>query len=155
MSSSPERRELSFKSLDEAVAEVERLARGNTRTTGNHTFGQIVEHLARILDTAVGKTIPPRLPLILRLVMPVAKHIVLRGPVKPGFKLPTEAQSFYWPEGDVDVQQALAHLRESVEDFKTKGPLAINPIFGKLSRERTLKLQCDHCAMHLSFVHPA
>jgi hypothetical protein len=155
MKNSPERRELSFTSLDEMVADVEQLARGETRTTGNHTFGQIVEHLAITLDAVVGKTVPPRPPLIVRLIMPIAKHFILRGPVQPGFKLPNNAESFFWPQGNVDLHQSIAHLKAAVENYKIKGPLAIHPVFGKLSPEKTFKLQCDHSAMHLSFVHIA
>jgi hypothetical protein len=154
MKNASERRELSFTSLDEIVADVERLAGGKTRTTGNHTFGQIVEHLAITLDAVVGTTVPPRPQLIVRLIMPFAKHFILRGPAQPGFKLPKDAESFFWPQGDVDLHQSIAHLKAAVETYKTKGPLVIHPVFGKLSPEKNFKLQCDHSAMHLSFVHP-
>ncbi|TWU54367.1 hypothetical protein Poly51_30840 [Rubripirellula tenax] len=154
MANTPERRDLQFNSLDEAVADATNLAGGATRTTGKHSFGQILEHLALTHDMATGKITPPRPPLIMRLVMPVMKHIILNGPVKPGFKLPQDAESFFWPAGDVDVQQALTHLRESVENYKSNGPLAKHPIFGTLSREKVDFLNCSHCAMHLSFVHP-
>ena len=150
----PERRELKFSSLDEAVAEVERLASGPVRTTGRHTFGQIIEHLARTHDMATGKTVGPRPPLIVRLIMPIAKHFLLKGPVKPGFKLPRQSEVFFWPEEDVDIQQALGHLRESVAHYNTVGPLPIHPVFGSMTREQCDRLNCGHCAMHLSFVHP-
>lgn len=150
-----ERRELSFNSLDDAVAEVERLAQGQVRTTGKHTFGQIVEHLARTHDMSTGKIVGPRPPFIMRLLMPIMKRMILNGPAKPGFKLPAAAEAFFWPEGDVDVQQALTHLKESVENYKTNGPLEVHPVFGKATREQIDNLNITHCAMHLSFVHPA
>ena len=52
MNTTPQRRELSFTTLDEAVADATRLASGTVRTTGNHSFGQILEHLARTHDMA-------------------------------------------------------------------------------------------------------
>ncbi|MFK7818076.1 MAG: DUF1569 domain-containing protein [Planctomycetaceae bacterium] len=151
---SPERRELSFTTLDEAVADAERLAKGEVRTTGNHTFGQIIEHLARTHDMASGKLQAPRMPLILRLLMPVLKKQILNSPVKPGVKLPAKGEAFFWPEGEVDVQEALDHLRESVQHYNTRGPLPVHPVFGKATREQIDRLNCGHCAMHLSFVHP-
>lgn len=153
MADKPERRELSFGSLDEAVAEAERLAQGEVRTTGKHSFGQILEHLARTHDMATGKVVGPRPPWFMRLMMPLMKGMILNGPVKPGFKLPKDAEAFFWPEGEVDVQQALSHLKESVENYKTNGPLAVHPVFGKVSREQNDRLNQSHCAMHLSFVH--
>ncbi len=153
MTEKPERRELNFRSLDEAVADAERLATGKVRTTGNHTFGQILEHLSLTHDMATGKIEAPRPPLVIRLLMPLMRGMILRGPVKPGFKLPKKSEDFFWPAGEIDIQQALAHLRASVENYKAKGPLDVHPIFGRVTREQNDRLNCGHCAMHLSFVH--
>jgi hypothetical protein len=155
MSTLSERRQLSFQSLDEAVAEAERLASGQTRTTGNHTFAQIVEHLATTLDVGTGKIVGPRPPLMIRLLMPLMKGMILNRPVKPGLKLPKDAESFFWPDVDVDLTTAMAHMRESVQYFQTNGPLAVHPLFGRVSPEQILALNCSHFAMHLSFVHSA
>ena len=152
MADQPELRELVFSSLDEAVVEAERLAAGEVRTTGNHTFGQILEHLARTHDMSTGKLEAPRPPLIMRIMMPLMKSKVLNN-IKPGFKLPPAAEEFFWPDQEFEVQAALTHFKESVENYQTNGPLAKHPIFGKLSREKNLRLNCDHCAMHLGFVH--
>jgi len=46
------------------------------------------------------------------------------------------------------------HLKQSVENYKANGPLEVHPVFGRVSREQNLELNCGHCAMHLSFVHP-
>ena len=150
MSETPERRTLNFNSLDDAVADAEHLAQGEVRTTGKHSFGQIIEHLARTHDMVTGKTVGPKLP-----VTPEMKEAVLGKPVQAGFQLPPEAEEFFWPQGDVDVQQAITHLRESVENYNTNGPLEIHPVFGEATREEIDLLNVTHCAMHLSFVHPA
>lgn len=154
MADTRERRELSFSSLDEAVADAERLAGGDVRTTGNHTFGQIVEHLARTHDMATGKTTGPKPAFFMRLIMPFVKGKILNSPAKPGFKLPSHMETFFWPNGDVDIEQAIRHLKQSVENYNANGPLAVHPIFGKATAEQVLRLNCNHCAMHLSFVHP-
>ena len=155
MADAPQRRDLSFSSLDDAVADAEQLAQGEVRTTGNHTFGQILEHLARTHDMATGKVVGPPLPFMMRIIMPFIKGSILKGPAKPGFNLPPKAEAFFWPEGEIDVQQALGHLRESVENYHANGPLPVHPVFGKASREQIDRLNVGHCAMHLSFVHPA
>lgn len=153
MGDKPERRELEFNSLHDAVAEVEKLAKGEVRTTGNHTFAQIVEHLARSHDMSTGKVVGPRPPWYLRMMMPLIKGSILNGPAKPGFKLPAAAESHFWPN-EVDIQQAIAHLKESVDNYYKNGPLEVHPVFGKATREQIDNLNITHCAMHLSFVHP-
>jgi len=155
MIKSQERRVLSFSSLDEAVADAEKLATGDVRTTGKHSFAQILKHLAITHDMATGKTKAPRPPFLMRLMMPFLKGMILNGPVKPGFKLSAAAEEFFWPSQEVDVQEAMAHFKQSVENYKKNGPLEVHPIFGKATREQLDRLICGHCAMHLSFVHPA
>ena len=156
MSSSAERRELSFHSLDEAVAEAEQLAQGTVRTTGNHSFGQILEHLARTHDMCTGKMIAPTPPFYMRVMIALLKPIILNGkPLKPGAKLPKNAEDVFWPDREFDVQEALQHFCDSVKTYNDEGPLEVHPVFGKISREKNLDLNCRHCALHLGFVHPA
>lgn len=155
MADKPERREITFHSFDEAIADAERLAGGEVRTTGKHSFGQILEHLARTHDMSCGKTVGPKPPWYMRMMMPLVRRMILTGPLKPGFNLPADAEKFFWPEEDVDVHTALQHLKESVDNYQSTGPLAIHPVFGKLPAERINELNFKHCAMHLSFVHPA
>ena len=71
-----------------------------------------------------------------------------------GFKLPQKAEAVFWPDQDFDVQEALTHFKESVEHYKSQGPLPKHPMFGKLTRKENDRLNCSHCALHLSFVHP-
>jgi hypothetical protein len=76
-------------------------------------------------------------------------------PAKPGFKLPRRFEEVLWPDQEFEVQGALAHLKESVDHYKSEGPMPKHPMFGKLSREQHDRLNCRHAELHLSFVHPA
>ena len=155
MPDNPERRQLAFHDLDEIVAEAEQLASGNARTTGEHSFGQILEHLARTHDMCTGKVIAPSPPWYMKLMLVFMKRMLINDkPLKPGFNLPADAEAFFGPESEVDVQEALAHFKESVENYKTNGALAKHPIFGKITPTQSLQLNCRHGALHLSFVHP-
>lgn len=155
MTKGSERRQLAFNSLDEVVIAAERLAQGDVRTTGKHSFGQILEHLARTHDMASGKTGKPPIPWFMKMLMPLMKKSIFSSDVKPGVNLPKKAEQYFWPKEDIDVQQALAHLKASVEYYNQNGPLPVHPVFGKATREQIDRLNCSHCAMHLSFVHPA
>jgi len=153
--SEPKRREISFTSLDEVVSDIEALASSEYETTGDHSFGRIVQHLATTNEMVIGNIIPPKLPWYMRMAMPVIKSGILNNPVKPGFNLPNKAmQDFFWSQSEVDLQEAIENFRSSVKAYKEKGPLPVHPIFGKATREQVDKLILSHAAMHLSFAHP-
>ena len=151
--SEPNRREISFSSWDEVIADIEALASSEHETTGGHSFGKIVQHLATTNEMVVGNITPPKLPWYMRLAMPLVKNGILNQPVKAGFKLPNTAmEEFFWSKTEVDPKEAIENLRASVKAYRDKGPLAVHPIFGKTTREQVDNLTLSHAAMHLSFV---
>jgi hypothetical protein len=153
--SEPKRRELTLKTLDDVVAEVERLAKGKVTTTGKHSFPKIVRHLALSNSMMTGRIPAPKPPLIMKLVLPFIRSAILKGPVKPGVRLPANAEAEFWAEKEIAIEDAIQMLKESVAYYKEHGPLPVHPIFGKATREQLDRLTCSHAAMHLSFVHPA
>ena len=155
MSEKPERRELRFQNLDEVLLEVERLASGEVRTTGSHTFGQILNHLALSHDVASGRAQAPAPPFLMRLMMPLMKRMVINSkPFKPGIQLPAKGESFFWPDKEFDVPSTVKYFQESVDYYKSNGPLEKHPFFGKISKADCDELNCRHAGLHLSFVHP-
>ena len=156
MAASAERRELAFSNLDQVVADAERLASGEVRTTGKHSFGQILNHLTVSQDVSSGRvTNAPPPPFFMKLMMPLMKGMIINSkPLKPGVKLPAKGESFFWPNEEFEVGAALEALKESTEYYKSHGPLAVHPFFGKLSKADADELNCRHAALHLSFVHP-
>lgn len=153
--SKPELRSLHFDDLEQAVAEVERLAATEIVTTGNYTFGQILEHLARTFDIVSGhQTIPFKPNIIVRFIARMMRSKILNGPAQPGFKLPPKAQSIFWPQSDVPVEEALRHFREALARYQAAKPLPTHVFFGKLTQAQHDQLQCRHCELHLGFVRP-
>ena len=147
-------RVLDFRNLDEVVVEAERLASGEVYTTGAHSFGQILEHLARTHDMTTGRLQVPPPPFFMRMMIVLMKPLLIRDqPIKPGFKLPKKSESVFWPDQEFEVSAALEHLRDSVEHYKSEGPMPKHPMFGTLSREQNDRLNCRHAALHLGFVH--
>ena len=156
MAAQPERRELTFQNLDEVVAEAERLASGNVRVSGHHSFGQILNHLALSQDVSTGRVVAPPPPFLMKLLMPLMKRMVINSkPLKPGIKLPAKGEAFFWPDKEFDAPSALQYLKEAIDYFKGNGPLEKHPFFGKLTKQQVEQLECRHAALHLSFVHPA
>ena len=152
-----ERRELAFKNLDEIVADIEQLASGDVRTTGNHSFGQILNHLTLSQDVSSGRvTNAPPPPFFMKLMMPLMKKMIINSkPLKPGVKLPAKGESFFWPDQEFETASAVQAFKESTDHYKANGPLPVHPFFGKLSKSDADELNCRHAALHLSFVHPA
>ena len=140
--------------MEEVISDIETLASSEHETTGSHSFGKIVQHLATTNEMIVGNITPPKLPWYMRMAMPFLKNGILNNPVEPGFKLPNKPmQEFFWSQSDVDLNEAIENFRTSVKAYKDKGPLPVHPIFGKATKEQVDQLTLSHAAMHLSFVH--
>ncbi len=154
MPEKPKRRKIHFDSIDQAVADAEQLAAGEVETTGHYSYGQILEHLARTMDTLTGEIVPPPVPLPLRLAARAIRPLLISRPFQPGIKLPAKSQSILWPSEEVDVETGLKHWKAAVDRYKKTDPLLPHPAFGKMSRRQHDQVQCRHSELHLSFVHP-
>ncbi|MGB7328790.1 MAG: DUF1569 domain-containing protein [Rubripirellula sp.] len=150
----PRQRELKFNSIEEIATEVERLAAMPIETTGQYSYGQILEHLSRVLDVVTGQMPSPTVGLPMRMFARLIRPMLLRK-MSPGFKLPSDAQAIFWPDNEVDTQAGLSHFREAIDQFRNADTLPPHPFFGPMTRAKHEQLQCRHCELHLSLVHPA
>lgn len=148
------RRELFFNSMDEIRSELDRLAGVPVETSGNFDFAQIVEHLARSLDVISGHLPVITINFPTRVLARMTLPWVLRGPLPSGFRLNRTMQSLLWTSDFVLVPTAMLHFDEALERYRNAHRLPPHPYFGDLTRPQHDRLQCLHCAMHLSFVHP-
>ncbi|WP_182867419.1 DUF1569 domain-containing protein [Rhodopirellula sp. JC639] len=148
-----EHRKLRFGSIEEAMAEAERLAASPTRTTGQFSLGQILEHLARTLEVAMHEREMPPAALPMRILSRMVRPMVLRK-ASTGFKLPSKAQNVLWPSEAVSTEDGLKHLRDAYRRFKAADPLPKHVFFGNMTRQQHDALQCRHFEGHLGFVHP-
>lgn len=153
MTDSPNRRKLHFDTLDDAVAEAERLVATDVETSGRYSLGQILDHLARVIDTVTGEVVPPPAPLPLRIVLRVVRPIMITRTLPSGFKLPAKTQSLLWSADEIDPATGLQHWKEAIERYN-RTELLPHPVFGKMTRQQHDQIQCRHSELHLSFVHP-
>lgn len=145
------RRRLRFETLDEVVAECERLAAGDVRTVGQWTYPEILEHLAQGID-ALYDGFGFRAAWWVRLARPVIRWKVFRS-MPAGFRLPPEAVSLF-PHRSVETTAALDHLRRSMARLETEPHRHPHPALGRLTREEARLLTLRHCELHLGFVLP-
>lgn len=147
------RRSLSFASLDEVVADAERLvASPHVTMLGNLSLGQILAHLAVPVNGAIDG-IDRKAPWFIRLLGPWFKSRILSKGMPPGFKLPKGVEAEMFPAVD-SAEQGLAILREAVARLKTERMNASHPILGKLSHDEWSRLHRRHAELHLSYAVP-
>jgi len=135
------------------MAEAERLAETRTRTSGNFSHGQIIDHLARTLQIVTGDRQGPAVPSLLRAVLRLVRKRAIHRPMKPGTRLPQKAQPLLWSDEDVPLQQAMTSLRDSMQRFQQCDRFPPHLLFGELSDEQHRQLQCRHFELHLGFIH--
>src|SRR5262249_10930978 len=117
------RRSLTFASLDEVMADVDRLLRGHT-TVGNWSLGQICSPLAQgIHRTIDGFPATARAPWVIRKTVGrvLLWRILRTGRFVEGMKAPAECQ----PASGADARVEAEALRAALRRFASHpGPLA-------------------------------
>lgn len=150
------RRALRFETLDDAVRDAEHLLLGYERA-GNWTLSQVCDHLTCWLTYPVDGF--PKSPLPIAVMLWVLKKTIGRNRLEEYLRTqsfptgkPTIPQSVP-PAGDDAA--AVARFRVAAERLmKYDGPIQPSPLFGPMTQDVLLKLQCVHAAHHLSFLVP-
>ena len=146
------RRELEFRSFDEAMADVERLARFGYTREGDWNLQQMCTHLTDAFKRSIDG-FDYALPWLVRQIFgPIVLRKILRiRKLPPGFQLP---QSEVPPAGG-DASACVESLRRSIERFENhRGEMAAHPFFGPQPREIWRRLHLIHVAHHLSYLVP-
>ena len=135
----PQRRELRFLTLEQAVQDAESLLATGYSKLGNWNLGQCCGHLADWLTYPIDGF--PKTPLLLRPVFWTLRNTIATrlmqktlasGQMKPG--IATIPASVHEPS--VDDATQLARFRQAVERWKNyNGPLKPSPIFGRVDHE--------------------
>jgi hypothetical protein len=151
------RRSLHFDRIDDALADVDRLAAadaaGTLTSSGRWTFGQSLNHLATWADYSYDET-PLAVPLPVRLFIRLLKRPILYKPMRPGSRIPRV------PGGTLGIDPAssadgLAHFRRSFLRLRDQPPTRPHWAFGLMTHAEWTALHLRHCELHLSFFRPA
>ena len=149
------RRSLHFTSLPQIVDDAETVLDGPHHTTGNWTAGQIIDHVAGLIDLSNGETESFEVPLPVKLFGRGLKLIgAHRKPFKPGLKPPPSVWQKLAPAAEISEADGLARLKHAV-GVASRSPMTTpSPLFGKLSHEDWVILHCRHAELHFSFMRP-
>jgi hypothetical protein len=147
------RRHLTFQSLDEVVADAEKLAVSpNTKMLGNWPLGQLLMHLTTTINHSIDG-ISFTGPWYIRLIAPLFKKRFLTKPMPVGFNLPKEAEPGFFPAAS-SLQEAFEQLRTAVARTHNERMTATHPVLGKMKHEEWQQLHLRHSELHLSFAVP-
>lgn len=147
------RRHLHFDSLDEVVADVDRLvAAPNTKTLGNWPLDRLINHLTVSINGSIDG-LPWKAPWLIRRLSPLFKRRMLSHAMSPGFNLPKRVEAVSFP-ASASAQQALEGLKTAVSRTKSERMEAGHPVFPKLTHEEWTQLHLRHAELHLSYVVP-
>jgi hypothetical protein len=149
-----ERRALRFESIDQMMAEVDRLVKaertGRLRPLGNWTLGQVLGHLAAWVEYSfTGPPLKP--PWLVKWLLRLRKKAFLYGPMRAGVKIPGVTGGTL-ATNPLPVEAALDRLRRALDRLKSEAPTCPNVIFGPLTHEEWIALNLRHAELHLSFL---
>ena len=148
------RRELHFNSVDDILADVDRLAGSREiRTLGNWSAGQIFEHVARVMDKSIDGSefnLPADPPLRLQPDDEEEDDLQAHG---GGHHTSQEGGGGADAGGDEPGRRARSHPRRhpSPADRPQTRPSAF---LGALTKEEWTQLHCRHAELHFSFLIP-
>jgi hypothetical protein len=145
------RRPVHYDSFDEVLADAQRAVRDNAGTTGNWSLGRILEHLAIGNEKSIdGFGFMAPLPVRMVAGMFLKKRLLAHG-LKPGFRLPKRAEQILVPE-EIDPNDALDHLRRSVQRLQTETKRSPHPFLGRMVVDESNRMNLRHAELHMSFV---
>ena len=148
------RRNARYETLDELLADAERLSAAPVTTLGNWNLGQILEHIGVTMNFAIDGA-PFQPPWIIRVVgRAFLKRRFLEKPLPAGFQMPQRAAETIVPPSTTTVEQGLSTLRQSIARLKSDPTRVPNGILGPLTREEWDKFILRHAELHMSFVAP-
>lgn len=154
----PARRTLRFSSIDEAIAEADRLAGaerdGRLTRTGNWPLGQTLGHLATWASFAhEGYPSEVHPPLPIRLIARLMKSHILTKGMMPGMKVGRVPGGTLGLD-PLSTDDGLTRFHAAMRRLQNTAPTIPNPVLGKLTHEQWIQLNLRHAELHFSFLNP-
>lgn len=150
------RRSLHFSSIDEALADADRLVaaegRGALRRSGSWTLGQTLGHLAAWAGFGYdGYPIKP--PRVIGWILRLRRHAFIHGPMRPGVRIPGVKGGTVATE-ELSTEEGHARFRRAFERLKREPAMDRHPFLGKMAQDEWIALNLRHAELHLSFLAP-
>jgi hypothetical protein len=152
-----ERRLLRFESIDQMVAEADKLVAaekaGQLKQVGNWTLGQAIGHLAACSEFGYNGYPPLKVPFLIRGILKLQKKKFIRGPMKAGVHIPG-VKGGTLAIDPVPLDEAVERFHRVSERIKNEAPPHPSPAIGRLTHEESIALTLRHAELHLGFFVP-
>lgn len=153
-----EHRTLRFGSIDDVLAEIERIVAaeraGTLRAAGNWTVGQTLGHLATWIDLPYDGYPPTmRPPWIVKVILRLQKNKFMRGPLPRGVRIPKMPEGTLGTE-KLSTEEGLSRARAAFARLKAAPPGVPNIIMGPMTHEEWMVMHQRHAELHLGYLHP-
>lgn len=150
------RRPVTLRSLDELIAEAERLAAaerdGRLKRLGNWSLGQALGHLAAWIDYGYeGFPEQMRPPWFVKMLVRLFRRKILNGPFPQGYRIP-KIEGGTFGIDHMTTEEGLARLRRAVARLKSEPVKHHSPVFGPMSEAQRVRLHLGHAELHLGFM---
>lgn len=151
------RRPLRFNTLDEMLAEANRIgaadAAGTLKRLGNWTAGQNFSHVAAFIDYGydgfpAAFTNPP---WFVKLMFKLMRGRILSKGMPQGVSIPHISGGTTGAD-DVSTQEGLKRLTSAAAKLKAAPPPIHSEAIGPLSHEDSIRLALRHAELHMGFV---
>ena len=147
------RRLLRFESIDEALAEVDRLVAaeraGRLTRLGNWALGQALGHLAAWVEYGyIG--FPIKAPFFVRWILSFRKSKYLYGAMPPGVLIPGVKDGTTATD-PMPLDEALDRYQRVLHRLKSEPHTAPSPVFGHLTHAESIAINLRHAELHLGF----
>ena len=146
------RRTVEYHSLDDVVADADRLTSGPLKTLGNWSAGQIFRHLATAVNGSIDG-FKSGFPWFIRVPAKLFKKKLLNGAMPPGLRVPPKFAQEVMPP-PTTTEEGLAELRAAVARFNRDPHRAKHVVFGDLTNEEWNQIHLNHAKLHMSFLVP-
>jgi hypothetical protein len=146
------RRPLHFEKIEDILRDVEQLNHGPVKALGNWSGGQILRHLAIVMNGSIDGS-GMRLNWFLRLMGWMMKGRILRKGMPPGFQLKGKTAEALVPPA-TSWEEGLEMFRQAIRRQQTESKREPSAFLGAMTREEWDQLHCRHSELHLSFLVP-
>ncbi len=150
-----ERRILSLPTVDQCVAELDRIAAaaraGALEVTGNWTAGQIMAHLAAWIEYGYDGYPIKAPPFFMRWISKLVMKRMIRKGIPAGFKIPGVPDGTTGQE-DMELHAGIARYKMALARMQNEPAVHFSPAFGKVSEALREKMNLRHAELHLGFV---
>lgn len=151
------RRTLSFSTFDAVLADAEKIGAadraGRVRRLGNWTPGMILTHIAAFASFPYDgyPEVLAHPPWFIKFILKRMKNRYIHKALPAGVHIPKVPGGTVGMD-DVPTEEGLRRLRGALERMKRMPPSTPNVIFGPLTSEEWMALQCRHAELHFSFL---